>query len=127
MSQNSIEERSKMYFRCYRELLLRHSQDRRERRLVVRVMDRLIERPDRNLELKTLRLLPKSPTPLHCILLCMVYFAIGRYGSGYELVDKALTMNPDFVPALNILSEIRILESNFSSAIDVLELSIQFQ
>lgn len=54
----------------------------------------------------------------------MVYFAYERYGSGYELVGKALTLDPDFIPAINILAEVRILESNFDEAITILEGSI---
>ncbi|GAH00403.1 unnamed protein product [marine sediment metagenome] len=99
-----------MYLRCYQDLLLRHSDSQPERDLVAAIFDHLLTEGVGTLEQEILATIKNKPTPLHCILLTMVYFASERYGSGYELVSKALSLDPDFVPAVNILGEVRVLE-----------------
>lgn len=123
-SKNSLSEEDSMYLRCYRDLLLRHSDSQPERDLVAVVFDHLQTEGVGTLEQEILTNIKNKSTPLHCILLTMVYFASKRYGSGYELVSKALSLDPDFVPAVNILGEVRVLEKDFDDAIAIFERSI---
>ncbi len=119
-----LSEDDMMYFRCYRDLLFRHAPSQRERDLVTTTFEHLVTEGVGTLEQEILDAIETEPTSLHCILLTMVYFASERYGSGYELVGKALSLEPEFVPAINILAEVRILEKNIDDAISILEKSI---
>jgi tetratricopeptide (TPR) repeat protein len=113
-----------MYFRCYRNLLLRSARNGNEQLLVQHCMDQLLKGITDGVEQQALDTVVKNPTPLQCILLCMVYFAQEKYASGYEMVAKALSINPNFVPAMNILAEVRILEQDFKNAAAILERAI---
>ena len=123
-SKKPLSEEDSMYLRCYQDLLLRHSDSQPERDLVAVIFDHLLTEGVGTLEQEILATIKNKPTPLHCILLTMVYFASERYGSGYELVSKALSLDPDFVPAVNILGEVRVLEKDFDDAIAIFERSI---
>ena len=121
-----IDDNAKMYLKCYRDHLIRHAQDETERELVARCMDRLLNDDVEGLEQEILDTITETATPIQCLLLCMVYFIKERYGSGYEMVAKALAINPDFVPAMNIYAEVKILDKNYLEAIVTLQKSIRF-
>jgi tetratricopeptide (TPR) repeat protein len=125
MSSETLTENEAMYFRCYKDLMIRHSSTEIERALTEEIFKSIMENDLDGLEQRVLSSTRHPLTPHSCILLTMVYFAKGQYSSGYEMLDKALCLDTTFVPAENILGEVRILERNVPEAIATFERSIR--
>jgi tetratricopeptide (TPR) repeat protein len=125
MTNETLSENEVMYFRCYKDLMIRHSSTETERELTEEIFKSIMENDLDGLEQRVLSSMNHPLTPHSCILLTMVYFAKGQYSSGYEMLDKALSMDTTFVPAENILGEVRILERNVPEVIATFERSIR--